>query len=205
MRPRAPWPAFLALVWLAAPAAASAGDVEGRLSLAVEGAGVAQLGPLVVYLESREGASAARVAAVAEVRQRAVRFQPDFLVVAVGQPVAMPNDDSIFHNVFSMSRPNDFDLGTYPAGHSKTVRFDHPGLVRIYCSIHEGMSGGIFVAPSPWFDTASTSGRFRIRNVPAGSYRLTVWNERLPGATRTLSVPAGGSARIDLEIGAPAP
>jgi len=202
--PRAARWASVGLAWLAIAAAASAGDVEGRVSIAVDGAKLSQLGPVVVYLESRDGARPP-LPASAEVRQRAVRFQPDFLVVAVGQPVEMPNDDSIFHNVFSMSRPNDFDLGTYPAGRSKTVRFEHPGLVRIYCSIHEGMSGGIYVAPSPWFTTASTTGHYRIKNVPEGRYRLAVWNERVAGGARQVEVPGTGPVRVDLALGSATP
>jgi len=194
-----PAAALASLLWLAAPA--EAGEVQGRVSLAVEGAVLEHVGPIVVFLESRDGATAAQVRRKAEVRQRAVQFQPSFLVVSVGQPVVMPNDDSIFHNVFSVSHPNDFDLGTYPAGEAKTIRFEHPGLVRIYCSIHEGMSGGIYVAPSPWFDTASGTGSYRIRDVPPGRYRLTVWNERFPETTRDLSVPAEGAARADVAMG----
>jgi plastocyanin len=194
----------LLLFGLLAPAAL-AGGVAGRISLAVEGADLARLGPVVAYLEPLDGPAARGALSRATVRQHAVRFNPEFLVVAVGQPVAMPNDDKIFHNVFSKSRPNDFDLGTYPAGQSKTVSFSHPGLVRIYCSIHEGMSGGIYVAPSRYFDTASAKGYYRIADVPAGRYRLVVWNERLPETRREVEIPDQGEKRLDFALAAPTP
>jgi plastocyanin len=67
--------------------------------------------------------------------QREARFAPPFLAIAAGQSVAMENDDAIYHNVFSFSKSNDFDLGLYPAGESRTVTFRYAGVVRTYCSI----------------------------------------------------------------------
>jgi plastocyanin len=191
----------IALALLLAAQLAGAGEVEGRVSLGLEGVEIGQLGPIVVYLESTSPSAAARRRW--EVRQRGVRFRPSFLVVAVGQPVAMPNDDDIFHNVFSLSAPNAFDLGIYPAGQSKTVTFDHPGLVRIYCSIHEGMTGGIFVAPTSWFDQAAPTGHYRIQDVPPGRYRLSVWNERLSTTSVPIDVPSDGRLRVHPKLGSP--
>jgi plastocyanin len=189
------------VLWLVAwPALA--GEVQGLVSLDVEGIPLDRVGPIVVYLDGAPGQPSTRLLEQAEVRQREVSFQPAFLVVSIGQPVAMPNDDQIFHNVFSRSLGNAFDLGTYAAGRSKTIRFERPGLVRLYCSIHEGMSGGIFVSPTPWFAQASAKGHYRIVDVPPGRYELTVWNERLSGTTRHIVVPAEGTKRVDLRIGA---
>jgi hypothetical protein len=119
--------------------------------------------------------------------------------------VEMPNDDTIFHNVFSLSRPNTFDLGLYPAGESRNVTFRHTGLVRLYCSIHESMRGAVFVTPTPWFATASAAGDYRIAGVPPGSYRVRVWNERLPEATRAVSVNGEAAQRVDFALGLEAP
>ena len=124
---------------------------------------------------------------------------------SAGQGVLMPNDDTIFHNVFSFSRPNDFDLGVYPAGEVRTVRFQASGLVRIYCSIHESMSAEVLVVPTRWFGVASTTGEYRIPDVPPGRYRLTVWNERLPASTRNVVVNGSGSLRQDVELAANTP
>jgi hypothetical protein len=123
-------------------------------------------------------------------------------VVAAGTSVDMPNDDTIFHNVFSLSRPNEFDLGVYPAGQSRSVTFAHAGLVRLYCSIHESMRGTVLVAPSRWFAVVSPGGAYRIRDVPPGSYSLHVWNERLPALERKIAVP-DGSVRVDVTLGVP--
>jgi plastocyanin len=189
-----------ALASLLSAGAAQAGAVSGRVLLAVESARLGDLGPTVVFLEGVDGGSPAVPEERLAIHQHNARFEPGFLVATVGQAVEMPNDDTIFHNVFSFSRPNHFDLGFYPAGELRSVRFAHAGLVKIYCSIHESMSGAVLVTPSPWYATASAAGRFRIEDVPAGRYRLTVWNEKLPPVTRVLEVGAAG-ARADVVVG----
>lgn len=191
----------LALGLAAAPAAANAGEVAGTVSLGVEGVRLASLGPTAVYLESA-GKAPPAPAKRETIRQSGAHFLPDFLVVAAGTVVDMPNDDTIFHNVFSLSRPNDFDLGIYPAGQSRSVTFAHPGLVRLYCSIHESMRGTVLVAPSRWFAVASAGGAYHIRGVPAGTYTLHVWNERLPAVQQKVVVP-NGALRVDVTLGVP--
>jgi hypothetical protein len=99
--------------------------------------------------------------------------------------------------VFSFSSPNEFDLGLYPGGESRAVAFRHPGLVRIFCSIHESMNGTLFVAPTPWFAVVEGDGSFRIPDVPPGRFRLHTWAEKLPPTERELRV---GSAPAPVEI-----
>jgi len=198
----------LAAALLAAPAAAAAqagGAVRGHVALAVEGAQLEDVGPVVVYLESLDGRSFPPPSRTPRVRQKDASFSPGFLVVARGQSVEMPNDDAIYHNVFSYSRPNQFDLGLYPSGESRSVTFEHPGVVRTYCSIHESMSGTIFVAPTPWFDVVRPGGRFEIRGVPPGAWRIRTWCERLPALSREVTVGAGTAVDLELAIGAAAP
>jgi plastocyanin len=170
---------------------AHAEDVRGRVVLDLPGMQLADLGPIVVYLDAPAGgaASGAHLPA-ASLHQKNAAFAPRFLAVRAGQTVAMLNDDAIYHNVFSYSKPNDFDLGLYAAGQSKEVRFEHPGAVKLYCSIHESMNGTIFVAPTPWYDVVSPTGSFALRGVPAGRYVLRTWNEKLPDTERPLSVPS---------------
>jgi plastocyanin len=190
----------------AAPASAQDASLSGVLSVAVGGLSLADVAPAVVYLEAVDAPLPTPRAArgAAELRQRAARFEPSFLVVAVGQPVEMPNDDTIFHNVFSYSRPNDFDLGLYRSGESRTLHFEHTGPVRLYCSIHERMTGTIFVAPTRLFAIPAAGGAFRIEGVPPGRYRLRVWTARLPGITRELSLAVDEHVRLDLALGASA-
>jgi plastocyanin len=191
-------------LWLACavagPAAAQApASVQGRVSVGVAEVKLEDAGPIVVYLEA-VAAAAPRPAAAVEVRQHLARFEPAFTVVPVGAEVRMPNDDTIFHNVFSYSRPNDFDLGLYGAGEAPTVRFRSPGLVRIYCSIHENMNGLIFVTPSSLYALPDARGGYRIGGVPPGRYRLRAWSERLPVWTRDLDLRPGQSAEVEMRL-----
>jgi plastocyanin len=191
--------ASAALLAAAAARADAPASVRGRLSVGIAGVALADAGPIVVYLEA-VAAPAPKPGAGAEIRQHLARFEPGFTVVPVGAPVRMPNDDTIFHNVFSYARPNDFDLGLYGAGEARTVRFAHPGPVRIYCSIHERMNGLIFVAPSSLFATPGAGGEYRIGGVPPGRYRLRVWSERLPVWTRDIELRPGENAEVGVRL-----
>jgi plastocyanin len=185
---------------LAASAQAHApASVRGRVSVGVASVALADAGPIVIYLETL-AAPPPPAGAGATIRQHLARFEPGFTVVPVGAPVRMPNEDTIFHNVFSYSRPNDFDLGLYGAGEARTVRFSAPGPVRIYCSIHERMTGLIFVTPSVLHATPAASGEYRIGGVPAGRYRLHAWSERLPVWTRELELGPGENADVEVRL-----
>jgi plastocyanin len=177
------------------------GRVRGRVTLDLPGTSLAKLGPVVVYLDGADGPLAFPAPREEPaVHQRDARFAPSFIAVAMGTTVRMPNDDAIFHNVFSYSRPNDFDLGLYPAGQSRSVTFAHAGVVKTYCSIHESMNGTIFVAPSPWFATAGPGGAFEIGGVPPGRYKLRTWCEKLPPTERAVRVEPGQLLAVDVPL-----
>jgi plastocyanin len=190
-----------------AGADASPGAVRGHVRLAVEGAGLEDVGPIVVFLEPADGRALPPGPSMrpGRVRQHDARFSPAFLAISVGQSVDMPNDDAIYHNVFSYSKPNEFDLGLYPAGQSRTITFRHPGVVRTYCSIHESMSGTIFVAPTPWFAVLGAKGEFELKEVPPGAWRVRTWCERLPDAGRDVSVASGRTVTLEVTVGEAAP
>ncbi len=65
--------------------------------------------------------------------------QIEELTIKVGDTIYFQNDDPFFHNIFSLSDLKTFDLGSYPAGQSKSVTFDSPGEVEIECAIHPEM------------------------------------------------------------------
>jgi hypothetical protein len=91
--------------------------------------------------------------------------------------LAFPNLDPIYHNVFSYSKAKRFDLGRYAGDESRSVTFDKPGVVRVFCEIHSFMSATIVVLPAPWFCAIDEAGWFEMRDVPAGSYEILVWSE----------------------------
>jgi plastocyanin len=136
----------------------------------------------------------------ASMDQRHEEFIPHVLAVTVGTVVDFPNDDTKFHNVFSLSHVKTFDLGRYPAGHSKAVQFDKPGIVPISCDIHTHMSAYVLVFNHPYFAVADEDGRYAIANVPAGAYTLKVWSEVGRTDPRTVVVPDGQSVECDFRI-----
>jgi plastocyanin len=186
------------LLGLASAAQAESGSVRGRVVLDLADTSVALVGPVVVFLDAVEG-ELAFVTPREKVRidQENATFTPSFRIVVKGQEVEMPNLDHIYHNAFSYSRPNDFDLGLYPAGESRSVRLEHAGIVKTYCAIHENMSLTIFVAPSPWVTRVLPSGEFVIRGVPPGRYMLHSWAERLPDHAQEIRV-AGDTVEVEI-------
>lgn len=135
------------------------------------------------------------------VEQKDKRFVPRVLAVPVGTPVEFKNVDPVFHNVFSLSRPNDFDLGLYRGGLSKDWTFSSPGAVQLLCNIHSAMLGWVFVVDTPWFAQAEGDGRFVIRGVPPGEYKLQVWHEAAARLLeRTVKVTADGVEPLALSI-----
>ncbi|MDO8677199.1 MAG: carboxypeptidase regulatory-like domain-containing protein [Acidobacteriota bacterium] len=132
--------------------------------------------------------------------QRHERFVPHLLAVMVGTLVDFPNSDLTYHNVFSLSRAQRFDLGRYAAGRSKAVRMDRPGVVRVFCDIHSHMNAFIVVFNHPFFDVTDVEGRFELPSVPAGTYTLVGWYEGEARTTRAVVVPPAGWAEVEMVV-----
>jgi plastocyanin len=103
------------------------------------------------------------------------QFTPRALAVPVGAGVRFPNYDSIFHNIFSVSSPNQFDLGLYKGGTSKTQSFQHPGVVKVFCNVHPQMSATIVVTASPHYTVADQAGAFNFGLIPNGTFQLRAY------------------------------
>jgi plastocyanin len=147
----------------------------------------------VVYLETApRGAFEVPGGGRARMDQRNEAFVPHVLAITVGTTVDFPNNDQTFHNVFSLSKTQPFDLGRYASGKSKSVRFDQPGIVRVFCDIHSHMNAFILVFAHRFFSVTDEAGRYRIDDVPPGTYTVVVWSEAVPRQSRTVTMPASG-------------
>ena len=156
----------------------------------------------VVYLETApRGAFEEPRDRRARMDQRNETFVPHLLAITVGTTVEFPNNDVTYHNVFSLSRPRPFDLGRYAVGRSRSVTFDRPGIVRVFCDIHSQMSAFILVFSHRFFDVTDSQGRYAIEEVPAGTYKVNIWNEAVTPRSRTVSVPAGGEVALNVVLG----
>jgi plastocyanin len=147
----------------------------------------------VVYLETApQGAFEDHDRPHASLDQKNEAFFPYVLAISVGTTVDFPNRDRTYHNVFSLSKPQRFDLGRYAAGQSKSVRFDRPGVVRVFCDIHSHMSAFILVFAHRFFAITDEAGAYRIDNVPPGTYNLVVWTDGRIRQTLPVRVPEEG-------------
>jgi len=168
----------------------SVGDVSASPSLSPDHLTRRQS---VVYLESGpRGAFADLPAGRARLDQRHEQFVPHVLAITVGTTVDFPNNDLTFHNVFSLSPVKTFDLGRYPVGQSRSVRFDRAGHVPVFCDIHSHMSAYILVFSHPFFALTDDEGHYTITGVPAGSYSVAVWSESGGSDPQRVIVAEGG-------------
>ncbi|MGE0449476.1 MAG: carboxypeptidase regulatory-like domain-containing protein [Vicinamibacterales bacterium] len=155
----------------------------------------------VVYLESApRGAFEQTEPGRARLDQRNETFVPHVLAVTTGTVVEFPNSDRIYHNVFSLSKVARFDLGRYAAGKSKSVRFDRPGIARVFCDIHSHMNAFVLVFGHPFFAVTDADGRYRIDNIPAGVYNVVAWNEGVTSEPKAIVVSDGPAATLDFAL-----
>ena len=137
---------------------------------------------------------------VVQVIQRGMQFGPGLLAVRKGTRVEFPNGDDFYHNVFSYSKAKRFDLGRFLKDEKPAaVTFDQPGVVKLYCEIHEHMRGTVLVLDTPYFVKTDTNGAYHLTGLPAGQFKLKAWvDEKLsheqpvdlkPGLTTRVTVP----------------
>lgn len=162
-------------------------------------ADIEQKVPAIVYVVGRIPGSS-RAPAAREMVQQDTAFAPAALVIPVGSTVAFPNGDPFFHNVFSYSGSQRFDLGRYPQGESKSVTFDEPGVVGVFCEVHEKMRGVIVVTENPYHAFVAEDGSFRIEGLPPGEYEVAFWSADHDGARRSVTVSTGQPSRVEVEL-----
>lgn len=161
-----------------------------------------RLTDFVIYVdEPLASVTPAGTTPVAITTQKNAVFDPHVLPIAVGTTVKWPNEDDIYHNVFSMSDPKVFNLGLYHQERVPVLTFDKVGRVDVFCAIHSQMHCIILVVPNPFFAKADATQTFVIRDVPAGTYKLRAWHERLPSQVKEVVVPAQGAVRVDFTLG----
>jgi plastocyanin len=111
--------------------------------------------------------------------QRNLKFTPTVLALVVGETADFPNNDKAWHNVYSKGGANDFDLGLYAPGKSRSKKFDKAGVSRILCNAHPDMEAFVVVKDHPFFSTTDSRGNYEIKNVPLGKLRVEIWYPNL--------------------------
>lgn len=178
------------------------GSYKSRRYKFLEKIDYASLRDFVVHIEQVDLPASADQPPRTKVTQIDGAFEPHVLPIVAGTVVEWPNADDVFHNVFCMSESTPFDLGLYKRGDdAKSVVFPKPGRMEVFCSIHTKMNCIVLVLPNPWFARTTDDGRYTIPDVPAGTYKLRAWHERLPSKSKEIVVPATGEIRVDFMLG----
>ena len=134
--------------------------------------------------------------------QQNLKFIPTVLALIVGGTVDFPNNDKSWHNVYSKGGANDFDLGLYAPGKTRSKKFDKPGVSRILCNAHPNMEGFIVVKDHPFFSTTDSRGNYELKNVPVGKVRVEIWYPNLDVRSETVEIVRDGEVfalNVDLK------
>ncbi|MGK2858311.1 MAG: hypothetical protein ACSLFQ_14010 [Thermoanaerobaculia bacterium] len=180
---------FLATLLAFLVTSAHAADVAGSVAFQTKRGQKPRVDDSVVWLEPVKAPGIPKATpGTFTITSRSKALLPHIVVIPVGSAVSFPNEDTITHNLFSVSKPNDFDLGFYKRGTAITRKFEHPGIVNVYCNVHPDMSAVVHVVTTPYYAKANAQGAWKIPGVVPGTYRLNVWNE------------IGGSVIADIEV-----
>jgi plastocyanin len=210
-----------ALVYLGvahAAGQAASGRIQGQVRLVLPPAGAvpsgvypsrrvtrpqpraAEISNVIVFLKDPPPRRAEPAPMHATIAQQEEAFVPRVVAITRGSTIDFPNSDPFFHNVFSLSRGANFDLGRYPRGESRSRRFPNAGLVKVYCHIHSHMTASIMVFDHPYFRIPGADGGFTLDDVPAGTYQISAWHERIGESITTTRVEAGRTARVEFAL-----
>jgi plastocyanin len=181
-------------------AAISAQEIRGTVS----SAGGSAVDNAAVWVDAIPGKTFTPPAKQSVVDQHEMKFVPHVLVILKGTTVDFLNSDATLHNVFwpwiSGNKKLAHNLGTRPMGKSLSYTFNDLGVIPLLCNVHTEMSGYILVVPTPYFAVTKSSGKFEIKDVPAGKYTLKFWSEA-SGKINSQPVDVGpGSTTANLTI-----
>ena len=193
---------FLSLLILSVALPAAAGRIEGRITLESKGRkNVGDPTQAIVFFRP-EAPLETTIPATnsATITMQGKMFAPNVLSVNVGTEVTFPNADRIIHNAFSTTRQNEFDLGFYSQGESRTWKFDNPGLVKVFCNVHQGMVGHIMVMDTPYHVQPDENGRFVLDGVQPGVGKLFVWHPRGRTYSQNIDVLQNESSHVEASV-----
>jgi plastocyanin len=187
-------------VWATLAFAAGGQELRGRVVVMKDGAAKSNHNGVVVYLKGVPNALPDTSKLVYRVYQREKQFTPAVSVALLGSSIEFPNDDNIFHNVFSLSKALRFDLGLYKSGASKAVKAKKLGVIDVYCNIHPQMAAKVLVLDTKYYAITEADGQFRIQGVPPGSYELVAWHRRGKEVSQRVTIGAERKSELRVEV-----
>lgn len=176
----------------AEPTRGGGAELSGTVTLLLPPKVEIDPGGAVVFIPGVRLPGAPSASTTGSVTSRDKRFDPRILAVSSGTRVKFPNVDSIYHNAFSLSPGNKFDMGLYRKGASRDFVLKNPGIVRVYCNIHPDMAASVVVVDGNAFAIVQADGSYRIRGVPPGRYEVHIWSDVAGEQVASLTLEAGG-------------
>jgi plastocyanin len=169
----------------------------GAVSGSVTAKGLRTNAGVVVSLQAPE-TTVTPPAKPLEMDQKGMVFAPHVMAVVRGTRVQFLNSDAVAHNVFSPE--GKYNLGTWPQGDSREHAFDKPGVYTQLCRVHPEMEAFVVVLDTPYFAVTDKAGAFEIKDVPAGTYTLTAWSEKLKSSKQEVTVESGKPTLVELTL-----
>ena len=206
---------FALLILIYFPGLALAGKIKGTVKVK----GLRSPANVLVYLTKAPSGSMDLSKTNFVMDQRNLEFIPHVLPVLVGSTVQFPNNDKVDHNIFSMSRTKNFNLGSYKPGDSKAVLFDKPGIVEVRCDVHAEMAAYILVIKNSYFAVTDKKGNYQIPDasylqqagleglvdLAPGNYNIKTWHEKLETQKEAITVPENADVTVQLNLKRGAP
>ena len=136
------------------------------------------------------------------INQKNLKFIPTVIAIMTGATVDFPNNDKSWHNVYSKGGANDFDLGLYAPGKTRSKKFDKAGVSRILCNAHPDMEAFVVVKDHPFFSATDSRGNYEIKDVPLGKVRVEIWYPNLDVRSDNIEIVRDGEVfalNVDLK------
>lgn len=155
------------------------------------------LANVVVYV--KEGAAGPFTAPTIPVvlDQQGCVYHPHVFAIQVGQPLEIRNSDSTLHNINAQPKTNKkFNIAQPVKGMKTTKTFDKPEVVPFKCNVHPWMNAYGVVVENPFFTVSDSSGSFTISGLPAGTYTVEAWHEKLGTQTQSVTVADGETKQL---------
>lgn len=155
---------------------------------------------VVIYLKKVPGKYTAPKKHV-QLDQKFLQFTTRVLPVLKGTTVDFTNNDPVYHNVFTNSQLNKFDLGRKKKGETVSVKMTQSEVpVKVYCEVHAAMKAFILVLDNPFFAKVGPGQTFRIGGIPPGTYTMVAWHDYWEPVEQKVTIKKGKTTEADVTL-----